>query len=138
MTPFLAGISNGENNQCGETPTIHEIMASQTQPREFNSSMARLPAGMHLYEMAEHPSMQTLLVQASIVWSYLEPRRIGGKQKIVTNDTNVFKLKYKYGLSYLSLEYPSDQDLEELPHVNFCSPENGNLMKRMTIMKMRF
>ena len=34
----------------------------------------------------------------------------------------MFKLKYKGGLTYLPLEYPSDQDLEELPHVDFCSP----------------
>ena len=34
----------------------------------------------------------------------------------------MFKLKYKSGLSYLPLEYPSDQDLEEPPHVDFCSP----------------
>eukprot|EP00957_Ditylum_brightwellii_P093511 7121251-Ditylum_brightwellii.AAC.1 len=34
MTPVSAGITNGENNQSGGTPTIHEMMASQTQPRE--------------------------------------------------------------------------------------------------------
>eukprot|EP00957_Ditylum_brightwellii_P084702 6440304-Ditylum_brightwellii.AAC.1 len=34
MTLVLASISNGENSQSGGTPTIHEIMASQTQPRE--------------------------------------------------------------------------------------------------------
>eukprot|EP00957_Ditylum_brightwellii_P008456 641233-Ditylum_brightwellii.AAC.1 len=38
------------------------------------------------------------------------------------NDTYVFKLKYKCGLSYLPLEYPYDQDLEELPHVDFFFP----------------
>eukprot|EP00957_Ditylum_brightwellii_P157174 11962288-Ditylum_brightwellii.AAC.1 len=38
------------------------------------------------------------------------------------NDAYVFKLKYKCGLSYLPLEYLPDQDLEELPHVDFCSP----------------
>eukprot|EP00957_Ditylum_brightwellii_P021987 1658391-Ditylum_brightwellii.AAC.1 len=47
MPPVLAGISNGENNQSGGTPTICEIMASQTQHREFNSSMTRLPAGVY-------------------------------------------------------------------------------------------
>eukprot|EP00957_Ditylum_brightwellii_P100434 7655588-Ditylum_brightwellii.AAC.1 len=38
------------------------------------------------------------------------------------NDAYVFKLKYKGVISYLPLEYPSDQDLEELPHVYFWSP----------------
>eukprot|EP00957_Ditylum_brightwellii_P111451 8500814-Ditylum_brightwellii.AAC.1 len=37
MTLVSAGISNGENNQSGGTPTIHKIMASQTQPREINN-----------------------------------------------------------------------------------------------------
>eukprot|EP00957_Ditylum_brightwellii_P113274 8637463-Ditylum_brightwellii.AAC.1 len=57
-----------------------------------------------------------------MIKSYPESRHFGGKQKIVTNGTYVFKLKYKCGLSYLHLENPSDQDLEELPHVDFCSP----------------
>eukprot|EP00957_Ditylum_brightwellii_P043233 3276296-Ditylum_brightwellii.AAC.1 len=48
MTPVSAGISNGENNQSGWTPTICEIMASQTQPRAVNSSMTRLPAGIYI------------------------------------------------------------------------------------------
>eukprot|EP00957_Ditylum_brightwellii_P102021 7776042-Ditylum_brightwellii.AAC.2 len=48
MTPVSAGISNGENNQSCGAPTIHEIMASQTQPREVNSSMARLPTGIYM------------------------------------------------------------------------------------------
>eukprot|EP00957_Ditylum_brightwellii_P083264 6331077-Ditylum_brightwellii.AAC.1 len=47
MTLVSAGISNGENNQRGGTPTICEIMASQTQHREVNSSMTRLPAGVY-------------------------------------------------------------------------------------------
>eukprot|EP00957_Ditylum_brightwellii_P176803 13467403-Ditylum_brightwellii.AAC.1 len=42
MAPVSAGISNRENNQSGVTPTIHEIMASQTQPREVNLSMTEL------------------------------------------------------------------------------------------------
>eukprot|EP00957_Ditylum_brightwellii_P075111 5707638-Ditylum_brightwellii.AAC.1 len=48
MTLVSAGISDGENNQSGGTPMIREIMASQTQPREVNSSMARLPAGVYM------------------------------------------------------------------------------------------
>eukprot|EP00957_Ditylum_brightwellii_P028183 2128547-Ditylum_brightwellii.AAC.1 len=48
MTPVSAGISNGENNQSGGTPMIHEIMASQTQHREVNSAMTRLPAGRYM------------------------------------------------------------------------------------------
>eukprot|EP00957_Ditylum_brightwellii_P004891 372611-Ditylum_brightwellii.AAC.1 len=44
MALVSAGISNEENNQSGGTPMICEIMASQTQPREVNSSMTRLPA----------------------------------------------------------------------------------------------
>eukprot|EP00957_Ditylum_brightwellii_P043911 3330478-Ditylum_brightwellii.AAC.1 len=44
MTLVSAGISNGESNQSGGTPMICESMASQTQPREVNSSMTRLPA----------------------------------------------------------------------------------------------
>eukprot|EP00957_Ditylum_brightwellii_P129722 9895612-Ditylum_brightwellii.AAC.1 len=75
MTLVSAGISNEENNQSGGTPTVCGIMASQTQPREVNSSMTILPeegskqlylidggsnnglagAGMRLYEMTEHP-----------------------------------------------------------------------------------
>eukprot|EP00957_Ditylum_brightwellii_P013602 1025996-Ditylum_brightwellii.AAC.1 len=44
MTPVSAGnTSNGENNKNNGTPTIPEIMASQTQPRAANSSMAMLP-----------------------------------------------------------------------------------------------
>eukprot|EP00957_Ditylum_brightwellii_P196580 14978194-Ditylum_brightwellii.AAC.1 len=57
MTLVSAGISNEENNQSSKTPMIHEIMASQKQPKEVNSSITRLPAGagMCLDEMAEHP-----------------------------------------------------------------------------------
>eukprot|EP00957_Ditylum_brightwellii_P064301 4879378-Ditylum_brightwellii.AAC.1 len=44
MKLVSADISNRENNQFGGTPIIHDIMASQTQPREVNSSMTRLPA----------------------------------------------------------------------------------------------
>eukprot|EP00957_Ditylum_brightwellii_P159923 12172839-Ditylum_brightwellii.AAC.1 len=44
MTLVSAGISNGENNQSGKNPMICQIMASQTQPREVNSSMTRLPS----------------------------------------------------------------------------------------------
>eukprot|EP00957_Ditylum_brightwellii_P185170 14101216-Ditylum_brightwellii.AAC.1 len=108
MTLVSAGISNGENNQSGGTPMIHEIMASPTQLREVNSSITRLPAGvytdqagrqfqvnaighlqisnlevegnkeiclidggsnndmagagMHLYEMAEHPESVDIIV----------------------------------------------------------------------------
>ena len=55
-----------------------------------------------------------------------EPRKYGGEQKIVTNDAYVFKLKYKSGLSYLPIEYPSDDDMHNLPHINFSSPEPWN------------
>eukprot|EP00957_Ditylum_brightwellii_P034763 2634461-Ditylum_brightwellii.AAC.1 len=48
ITPVSTGMSNGENNQSGGTPTIHEIMASHTQPREVNSSMTRLPASIYM------------------------------------------------------------------------------------------
>eukprot|EP00957_Ditylum_brightwellii_P080136 6094501-Ditylum_brightwellii.AAC.1 len=48
MIPVSAGISNGENNQSGEAPMIHEIMAPQTQPREVNVSMTRLPVGVYM------------------------------------------------------------------------------------------
>eukprot|EP00957_Ditylum_brightwellii_P191090 14549888-Ditylum_brightwellii.AAC.1 len=48
MTLVSASISNGENDQSGGTPTICEIMASQTKPREVNSSMTRLPAGVYM------------------------------------------------------------------------------------------
>eukprot|EP00957_Ditylum_brightwellii_P105910 8077697-Ditylum_brightwellii.AAC.1 len=34
MIPISAGINNGESNQSGGTPTIREIMVSQTQHRE--------------------------------------------------------------------------------------------------------
>eukprot|EP00957_Ditylum_brightwellii_P210946 15365586-Ditylum_brightwellii.AAC.2 len=54
--------------------------------------------------------------------SYPKPKHFGGKQKIVINGTYVFKSKYKVRLSYLPLEYPSNHYLEELPHVDFCSP----------------
>eukprot|EP00957_Ditylum_brightwellii_P064645 4906228-Ditylum_brightwellii.AAC.1 len=47
MTPVLAGISNRENSQSGGTPMICKIMASQTQPRDVNLSMPRLPAGVY-------------------------------------------------------------------------------------------
>eukprot|EP00957_Ditylum_brightwellii_P002997 229248-Ditylum_brightwellii.AAC.1 len=48
MTPVSAGISNGENNQSGGTSSICEIMASQIQPREVNSSLTRLPACVYM------------------------------------------------------------------------------------------
>eukprot|EP00957_Ditylum_brightwellii_P110902 8458892-Ditylum_brightwellii.AAC.1 len=48
LTPVSVGISNGENSQSGGTPTIHGIIASQTQPREVNSSMTRLPTGIFM------------------------------------------------------------------------------------------
>eukprot|EP00957_Ditylum_brightwellii_P028032 2116358-Ditylum_brightwellii.AAC.1 len=47
MTLVSFGISNGENNQSGGAPAICEIMASQTQTREINSLMTRLPAGVY-------------------------------------------------------------------------------------------
>eukprot|EP00957_Ditylum_brightwellii_P054936 4163292-Ditylum_brightwellii.AAC.1 len=47
MTLVSAGISNGENNQTGGTPMVYETIASQTQPREVNLSMIRLPAGVY-------------------------------------------------------------------------------------------
>eukprot|EP00957_Ditylum_brightwellii_P132488 10103317-Ditylum_brightwellii.AAC.1 len=46
MIPISTGIGNKENNQSGRTPIIHEIMASQTQPRGVNSSITMLPAGI--------------------------------------------------------------------------------------------
>eukprot|EP00957_Ditylum_brightwellii_P078090 5936857-Ditylum_brightwellii.AAC.1 len=88
MTPVSAGIINEENNQSVGTPTICEILASQTQPRAVNSLMTRLPAGisnlevegnkelclidggfnnrltgagMRLYEMAEHPECVNII-----------------------------------------------------------------------------
>eukprot|EP00957_Ditylum_brightwellii_P107575 8207490-Ditylum_brightwellii.AAC.1 len=51
--------------------------------------------------------------------SYPEPRHFGGKQKVVIGRAYVFKLKYKC----LPLKYPSDQNLGELQHVDFCSPQ---------------
>eukprot|EP00957_Ditylum_brightwellii_P023770 1794081-Ditylum_brightwellii.AAC.1 len=47
MILVSAGISNGENNQRCGIPMILEIMISQTQPREFNLSMTRLPVGVY-------------------------------------------------------------------------------------------
>ena len=58
--------------------------------------------------------------------AYAEPRRFGGKQKIVTSEDYVCKLKYKGGLIYLPLKFPSDQDINNLPHVDFCSPSQWN------------
>eukprot|EP00957_Ditylum_brightwellii_P022430 1692433-Ditylum_brightwellii.AAC.1 len=71
MTPVLAGISNGENNQSDGTPMICEIMASQAQPKEISnievegnkalclidgdSNNGLVGAGIYLYEMTEHP-----------------------------------------------------------------------------------
>ena len=49
-----------------------------------------------------------------------------GKQKIVTNDAYVFKLQYKGGLSYLAIEYPSNDDMHNLPHIDFSSLEPWN------------
>eukprot|EP00957_Ditylum_brightwellii_P203821 15336374-Ditylum_brightwellii.AAC.1 len=47
ITPVSFGISNGVNNQSGGTPTICEIMASQTHTREINSLITRQPAGIY-------------------------------------------------------------------------------------------
>ena len=223
MMPVQAGNSNyRESTHSGESPTIREIMKSQTKPKGVNSSMTLPPgvytdqngrqfqinairrlhisnleieenknlclidggsnnglagAGMRLYEMAEYPERVDIIgasdnVQDEMkglpigtycavvtsatgirclglfhnyvgycqgksilstnqslaygVKAYAEPRRFGGKQKIVTNEEYVFKLKYKGGLTYLPLEFPSDQDINKLPHVDFCSPGQWN------------
>ena len=82
----------------------------------------------HNYEEYEKEKRILTINQAVAlgVKCYPEPRKYGGKQKIVTNDVYVFKLKYKGGLSYLPLEYPSDLDMKNLPQINFSSPQEWN------------
>eukprot|EP00957_Ditylum_brightwellii_P075079 5704760-Ditylum_brightwellii.AAC.1 len=73
MTPVSAGISNGESNQSGGTPMIPEIIVSHTQPREVNSSMTRLPAGIytdqtgHQFQVnaMKHPQISNLEVEGN-------------------------------------------------------------------------
>eukprot|EP00957_Ditylum_brightwellii_P120778 9212466-Ditylum_brightwellii.AAC.2 len=89
MTPVSADISNGENNQCGGTPTIHEIMASQTQLREVNSSVTRLPAGarMCLYDMAEHPERVDIIDASDNTQDGMKSLRISTHCAVVTSAT---------------------------------------------------
>ena len=134
MTPVPAGNnSNGENNQNGGTPTIREIMASQTQLRGVNSSMAMLPpgtytdqngrqfqvnamrrlhisnleieenqdlclidggsnnglagAGMHLFEMAEHPERVDIIGASDNVQDGMKSLPIGTYCAVVTSAT---------------------------------------------------
>ncbi len=53
---------------------------------------------------------------------YDRPRLYGGAQKIISTENYVFKLKYKDGLTHLPIQYPSDADIANLPHVYICSP----------------
>jgi hypothetical protein len=53
-------------------------------------------------------------------------RKRGGKQKIVTPDGFVFKLRYQGALSYLPIEYPTDTDLLKLTRVYLTSPGEWN------------
>ena len=57
-------------------------------------------------------------------------RRRGGKQKVVTPDGYVFKMKYKDALMWLDVSFPTDEDLDSLPRVQFGSelwdPDNEN------------
>jgi len=50
------------------------------------------------------------------------PRKHGGEQKIVTPDGYVFRLKYIDGGLYLPMTYPTESELNSLPHVEFTSP----------------
>ena len=48
-------------------------------------------------------------------------RKIGGKQRITTLDGYVIPLQFKHGLAYLPMSPPTDQDLDEYPHVILTS-----------------
>eukprot|EP00957_Ditylum_brightwellii_P139261 10613723-Ditylum_brightwellii.AAC.1 len=96
MTPVSAGISNGENNQSGGTPTICEIMASQTQPREVNLSMTRLSVGVYmdqtgtgmcLYEIVEHPECVDIIGASDDVHDGMKSLPIGTYCAVVTSAT---------------------------------------------------
>ena len=52
---------------------------------------------------------------------YDKARRRGGKQKIVSPDGYVFKMRYKDALMWLDVEYPTDEELDSLPRVYFGS-----------------
>ena len=45
---------------------------------------------------------------------------------VVTTEDFVFRLNYRGGLCYLPLEWPSENDIRDLPHVNFASPGPWN------------
>ncbi|MEL6802173.1 MAG: hypothetical protein AAFO91_00130, partial [Bacteroidota bacterium] len=61
---------------------------------------------------------------------YDRARCRGGKQKIVSPDGFVFKMKYKDALMWLDVSYPTDKEIETLPRVQFGSelwdPDNEN------------
>eukprot|EP00957_Ditylum_brightwellii_P004375 331784-Ditylum_brightwellii.AAC.1 len=119
MTPVSAGIRNGKNNQSGGTPTIYEIMASQTQPKKVNSSMTKLPAGisnlevegnkelcfidggsnnglagtgMCLYEMAEHPEHVDIIGVSDDIQDGMKSLHIGTYCTVVTSATGKYCL----------------------------------------------
>jgi hypothetical protein len=53
-------------------------------------------------------------------------RRFGGTQKIITPDGYVFKYRYQGGLLYLPMEYPTDEEIDKLIHVEMTSPLKWN------------
>lgn len=52
---------------------------------------------------------------------YDRPRALGGLQVIQSPDGHVFKLKFNSGLMYLPMRYPTEQEIENLPHVYLTS-----------------
>jgi hypothetical protein len=53
-------------------------------------------------------------------------RRFGGTQKIITPDGYVFKYWYQGGLLYLPMEYPTDEEIDMLIHVEMTFPLKWN------------
>lgn len=46
------------------------------------------------------------------------PKALGGRQVIQSPDGHVFKLKFQSGLMYLPMRYPTEQEIDNLPHVS--------------------
>ena len=57
------------------------------------------------------------------------PSRLGGLQRLATPDGHVIPLSINNGLLYLDMRCPTDQELENIPHVLFTSdmPWNPNI-----------
>ena len=49
------------------------------------------------------------------------PKIYGGKQNLVTLDDHTFPLQYKQALTWLEIEYPTDEDMENYPIIEMTS-----------------